>query len=101
MAKEIWKPVVGLENSYRVSNLGRVKSINRMVAASQGGGQTPKAGRLLILSVNRQGYKYVGLCENGKRRTLKVHRLVAIALSLIMKVSHTLIISTGLSQTTR
>ena len=27
MIEEIWKPVVGFENKYLVSNLGRVKSI--------------------------------------------------------------------------
>lgn len=28
--KEIWKPVVGYEQAYKVSSLGRVKSIDRI-----------------------------------------------------------------------
>lgn len=31
MAREIWKPVVGYEGFYEVSNLGRVRSLARIV----------------------------------------------------------------------
>lgn len=34
---EIWKDVVGYEGLYQVSNLGNVKSLDRMVNHSKGG----------------------------------------------------------------
>ena len=61
--KEIWKPVLGFEGKYEVSNLGNVKSLIR--------------NRLLKPASNRasnRGYLFVGL---GKDHKLKyVHRLV-------------------------
>jgi hypothetical protein len=66
MQTEVWKPVVGFEGLYEVSNLGRVKSLKR----------TTTSGRELVQSLNR-GYKYVVLSKNGKQYNAKVHRLVA------------------------
>ena len=64
MKKEIWKPVVGYEGLYMVSNWGRVKSI--------------KFGKERILKQNiRRGYYYVGLSKNGIVKNYYVHRLVA------------------------
>jgi len=45
--KEIWKPVVGYEGFYEISNLGRVKSLSRFVNRSRGGKQLKKE-RILI-----------------------------------------------------
>lgn len=36
MAGEIWKDIEGYEGLYQVSNLGRVKSIERIVSKSNG-----------------------------------------------------------------
>ena len=36
METEIWKDIDGFEGSYQVSNLGRVKSMNRQVIYSNG-----------------------------------------------------------------
>lgn len=66
MKKEIWKPVVGYEGHYQVSNCGRVKSI--------------KFGKEIIMKQNiRRGYYYVNLYKNGILKTYQVHRLVAEA----------------------
>ena len=66
MKKEYWKPVIGFEGLYEVSNFGRVKSLKR--------------GKELILTpyTNRCGYLLVQLYKNGKYRK-QVHRLVAEA----------------------
>jgi hypothetical protein len=48
MQKEIWKDVVNYEGLYQVSNLGRVKSIER--------NGTGKGGRILSPSDNGLGY---------------------------------------------
>lgn len=65
--EEIWKDIKGYENEYLVSNLGRIKSI--------------KNGKNLIMKLDteKKGYLSVKLYKNGKRKSYKVHRLVAIA----------------------
>lgn len=71
MKKEYWKPVVGYEELYQVSNWGRVKSLPR--------NGTVKYARILKPGTNRYGYLYVNLCKDGKVKTFTVHRLVAEA----------------------
>lgn len=67
MKKEFWRPVVGYEGLYEVSNFGRVKSI--------------KFGkeRFLKLFTNHRGYLQVNLSKKGKVKKYFVHRLVAEA----------------------
>ena len=67
MIKEYWKPVVGYEGLYMVSNWGRVKSI--------------KFGKERILKpvTNSSGYLLVGLYKNNIEKKYSVHRLVAEA----------------------
>ena len=70
MKKEYWKPVVGYEGLYEVSNWGRVKSLNY--------NHTGK-GKILKQNQIMNGYKSVMLCKDGKRKNYLVHRLVAEA----------------------
>lgn len=62
--------MVGYEGKYEVSNLGRVRSLNYL--------RTGKA-KLLKQQLDKHGYKRVGLYEDGKAKSLLVHRLVAMA----------------------
>ena len=68
--EEIWKPVVGYEGLYEVSNLGRVRSLNYR--------NTGKV-KELISHDNGFGYLIVELRNSGNRKTYSVHRLVAQA----------------------
>lgn len=68
--QEEWKPVVGYEGLYEVSNLGRVKSLPR--------NGTIKTERILTQTNNGYGYLQVGLRNNGLKSKL-IHRLVADA----------------------
>lgn len=69
--EEIWKDVIGYEGFYQVSNLGRVRSLDRISF-----GRKQKGG-ILKPTKKRDGYMYVTLCnENGHKKHL-VHRLVA------------------------
>ena len=43
---EVWKDVVGYEGYYKVSNLGRVRSLDRIVKCV-GTGQAKRKGRVL------------------------------------------------------
>lgn len=72
--KEIWKDIKEYEGLYQVSNIGNVKSLNYH--------QTGKE-RILRLGVNRGGYLIVQLCKNGKRKPLRVHRLVLMTFNPI------------------
>lgn len=69
---EIWRTVEGFEGYYEVSNLGRVRSVDRV----DNMGHFQK-GKLLVGGIDSYGYKKVGLCKNGKVKTITVHRLVA------------------------
>lgn len=71
---EIWKDVKGYEGYYQVSNMGNVKSIDRVNAI----GRRYKGQRLKLRS-DRVGYKDVMLNKDGVSKRYKVHRLVAIS----------------------
>lgn len=80
-ANEVWRSVVGYMDLYEVSNLGRVRSLDRIqynpVAATH---QTFHPGHIMRGRVSGGGYRTVGLRDiNGKRKTYTVHRLVAQA----------------------
>jgi len=58
MEREIWKDVVGFEGYYQVSNMGRVKGIDRMVNTC-GGRLRPVKGKILKQTINTDS-KYKG-----------------------------------------
>ena len=75
---ESWLPIAGYEGSYEVSDLGRVRSLDRLVP--HGARLMRVDGRILKQLVNsRSGYLAVSLCLGGKNHTFTVHRLVANA----------------------
>lgn len=61
--EEIWKDIKEYEGLYQVSNVGRVKRV--------------ATNRVLQPYRNKVGYLLVYLCKNGKRKTHRIHRLVA------------------------
>lgn len=74
---EVWKDVVGYEGLYQVSNLGRVKSLEREVWNHQG--YTTKKERILKQSFDSKKYLIVRLCNRDNQPCFKVHRLVTKA----------------------
>lgn len=74
---ETWKNIKGYEGLYQVSNMGRVKSLERKV--TKGDGERTVKERILKPCMDRGGYLLVVLYAGGKRKTLKVHRLVCEA----------------------
>lgn len=64
---ETFKDILGYEELYQVSNLGRIKSL--------------KFGKEKLLSpaFDKDGYLYVCLCKNGEKKRYFIHRLVAQA----------------------
>lgn len=74
---EIWKWVVGYENLYQVSNLGRVKSIERRFESSNG--ERIIKEKLLAFEIDKDGYKRTNLRKNGVQKHKLIHRLVCEA----------------------
>lgn len=72
-SKEIWRDIEGYEGLYQVSNLGSVRSLDRIDSI----GRHRKA-KILKPSFSR-GYPYVNLCKKSKMQFYRIHRLVAIA----------------------
>lgn len=60
-----WKPTHIFPEHYRISDSGELYSV--------------RADKILRYSVDPYGYRYYVLCVEGNRRTIKAHRLVAMA----------------------
>ena len=76
--EEIWKPVVGYEGFYEVSNIGRVRSLARIVECSDGRKRKIK-DRTLKGSSYSGGYSGVTLHKDGCAKSVNIHRIVAEA----------------------
>jgi hypothetical protein len=77
--QELWKPIVGWEGIYEVSNHGRVKSLSRI--SMRGNPKVPHklSERILKQAKNNTGRAIVYFKTEEKSTTLQVSRLVAIA----------------------
>ena len=76
---EEWRQIEGYEGYYEVSNLGNIRSVDRVVPQKN---NCVKAihGRLIRQSTHyKTGYKSVMLSKNGVHKRLSVHRLVGKA----------------------
>ncbi len=71
---EIWKDVKGYEGLYQVSNLGRVRSLDRLDSLGR-----KLEGKIRKPSKDRYEYLKVVLCRNNIQKTYRVHRLIAEA----------------------
>lgn len=59
------KDIAGYEYLYGITSCGKVWSY--------------RSQKFLAINPNQKGYLQVGLCKNGERKMLKIHRLVAEA----------------------
>lgn len=76
---EHWLPIPGYEGLYEVSDLGRVRSLDREVTCNnRWGGITSwlQHGRVLKPRPNEWNRYSVYLCRNGEKHSRKVHQLV-------------------------
>lgn len=78
---EKWVAVPGYRDTYAVSNLGRVKSLDR-INVNRNGVTRLLRGKMLSLSCDSEGYSQVGLLRDGVEVKRRVHRLVAEAFIL-------------------
>ena len=78
--EEVWKDVAGYEGLYQVSNLGRIKSMERYCKDRSSVRLIPETFKKASLSgteKNGQHYLQVALFKDGKRRLYRIHRIVA------------------------
>ena len=73
-AFEEWRDIPNFEGYYQVSNIGNVRSVDRLVKC--GKGMKLQKGKILKQYLNAYGYNQVMLCK-GRPRLYRVHRLVA------------------------
>lgn len=78
MIEEIWRDIVGYEGLYKISNLGRVKSLDRVIKYKTGRLQKIK-GKIKTIKINNSGYAIVILYKNDIGTTFLLHRLVYFA----------------------
>ena len=77
--EEEWKDIPGYEGRYKVSTMGRVKSIARFVDYGNGKALRSVRGRIMKATLNTSGYPTLCLCINNNCKRFKVHRLVMAA----------------------
>ena len=70
---EIWKNILGYENKYIISNLGRVKRLKHVIIDKIDRKRTLTT-KMLNPYKTKRGYKHIDLSGN----TFEVHRLVAL-----------------------
>lgn len=80
MEQEIWKDIIGYEGYYQISNLGRVKFLERKVCH---GGKREGIVQIFPEKMNRfhlgkRGYYVTDLVVDKVRQTKTIHRLIAI-----------------------
>lgn len=73
---ENWLPVLNSEGRYEVSDLGRVRSVDRMVPHGRGGGLRIRKGQILKPGRKPSGHLSVAI---GKGNSVDVHVLVLTA----------------------
>ena len=68
--KEVWRDIPNYEG-YQVSNLGRVKSLERIDVRGHRVNE-----KILKPSITRNGYYLIGLYKNSIQKVYYVHRFV-------------------------
>ena len=83
MENEVWKDIEGYEGIYQVSNLGRLRSLDRYYTKPQPRNGVPtryfKKGQIVKTFAGRNGYIGAVLKFERKQKNFMMHRLVAKA----------------------
>lgn len=75
---EIWKDIKDFQQLYQVSNMGRVKSLSRIVNFKNGGNRKYDE-KLMTPGEHKKGYQFLRLTKDKQTFYRSVHRLVAFA----------------------
>jgi glucan-binding YG repeat protein len=77
---ELWKDIDGFKGFYKISNLGKVKSLSRQITVKRNGSihKRKLKGKMMHLKESDKGYMVIGLRKpREKRKWFMVHRIVA------------------------
>lgn len=84
--EEVWKPIKGYEGLYEVSNLGNVRSFDKVVRCVRNGKEMGITHKGKVLKPVKRQHGYLGVMLYGKGghktrglKTFSIHRLVATA----------------------
>ena len=82
---EVWKDIPGYEGLYQASTSGSIRSLDRVYECVSPLGRSYtqiRRGKVMLPSVNFDGYLNIQLTKDSKSKTLFVHRLVAMTFIL-------------------
>ena len=74
--KEYFVDIIGFENHYQISNLGRIKSLGGLICKS--GKVRKHTIKFLSQGLSKNGYYMISLSVGSKRKSFTVHRLIAV-----------------------
>lgn len=73
---EVWKDIPGYEELYEINNIGKIKTKERTFVDKMGRNYLKKS-ILCNSNDDGKGYLQIVLTKNGKRKSFKIHKLVA------------------------
>lgn len=92
MKIEQWKDILGYEEIYQISDLGRVKSLQRFRIGKKNS-KSLRNEFIFKQSLGTHKYAQISVCLNKVKKTLKIHQLVAIAFLNHKPCGHKLVIN--------
>lgn len=75
MENEVWKDIFGYKGLYQVSNLGRVKSLEKKIIDALGR-EYVLSKKILTIKKHPKGYCFIILSKNNAKKSFLIHRLV-------------------------
>ena len=76
---EVWKDIEGFEGYAQVSNMGNIRTLDRVIQTKHYHRGRKERGRIIKLQYDKDGYVVCPLKKHGRGYLLKIHRLVAKA----------------------
>ena len=74
---EEWRAIKGYEGLYEISNMGRIKSLKRVIKNTKG--YNREFPEVIRNPINVHGYLYCNLYKENREKRFAIHRLVAEA----------------------
>jgi hypothetical protein len=77
--QEIFLPIEGFEGLYEVGSLGNIKTLEREYKSGRYYHTQTLPEKILVVSIDKEGYRRVTLCKDGNKFYKRVNRLVCTA----------------------